>query len=120
MPSVFPFTRAAMALACTLVLTHSALAQTEPASRVANSSLNAPLFYQLLKGEMELRAGQAGEAFEDILDAARKTRDESLFRRATEIALQTRAGDSALVAVQAWRGAVPESQIGSASCRERV
>ena len=34
-----------------------------------------------------------------MLDAARRTKDEQLFRRATEIALQARAGDQALAAV---------------------
>ena len=64
-----------------------------PASAPLNSALDAPLFYQLLLGEMELREGQPGNAFEVILDAARRTRDEQLFRRAVDIALQSRAGD---------------------------
>jgi len=76
---------------------------------VANSSLDAPLFYQLLIGEIELSAGQAGNAYQIVLDAARRTRDELLFRRATEIALQARAGDQALAATRAWRTARPES-----------
>lgn len=76
---------------------------------VANSGLTAPLFYQLLIGEIELREGAAGAAYEVVLDAARKTRDEQLYRRATDIALQARAGDQALAAVQAWRAALPES-----------
>ena len=40
-----------------------------------------------------------------MLDAARRTSDEQLFRRATDIALQARAGDQALAAVRAWREA---------------
>jgi tetratricopeptide (TPR) repeat protein len=74
-----------------------------------NSNLDAPLFYQLLIGELELRGGEAGNAFEVLLDAARRTRDEELFRRAVDIALQARAGEQALVATQAWRSARPES-----------
>jgi tetratricopeptide (TPR) repeat protein len=76
---------------------------------VVNSSLTAPLFYQLLIGEIELREGAAGTAYEVVLDAARKTGEEQLFRRATDIALQARAGDQALTAVQAWRAALPGS-----------
>ena len=76
---------------------------------VENSSLDAPLFYQLLLGEIELREGQAGTAYQLMIDAARRTKDEQLFRRATEIALQARAGEQALSATQAWRVAVPES-----------
>jgi len=110
--SLFP--RAAVALACALALMHGAHAQTdlakaESAAPVENSSLDAPLFYQLIIGEMELRSGEAGTAYQVLLDAARKTRDESLFRRATEVALQERAGDQALAATQAWRSALPES-----------
>lgn len=79
----------------------------EPA--VVNSALDAALFYQLLVAEMELRAGAAGTAYELLLDAGRKTRDERLFQRATDIALQARAGEQALAAAQAWRTAVPGS-----------
>ncbi|HET7794826.1 MAG TPA: tetratricopeptide repeat protein [Rhizobacter sp.] len=110
MRSLFPFSRAAIAVACALVLTHGGvLAQDEPPVQVANSKLDAPLFYQVLIGEMELRSGQPGMAYQVLLDAARKTRDEALFRRATEVALQQRAGEQALAATQAWRTALPES-----------
>jgi tetratricopeptide (TPR) repeat protein len=78
-------------------------------STVSNSGLDAPLFYQLLVGEMELRSGEAGAAYQVMLDAARRTKDEQLFKRSTEIALQARAGDQALAAVTAWRDAVPAS-----------
>jgi tetratricopeptide (TPR) repeat protein len=73
------------------------------------SALDALMFYQLLIGEMELRSGQAGVAFEVLLDAARRSRDEQLFRRAVDVALQGRVGDQALVATKAWRAALPES-----------
>ena len=103
------FPRAAAALACALVLTHGAHAQAASAPAATNSALDAQLFYQLLLGEMELRSGQAGTAFQVLLDAGRKTRDETLFRRATEVALQQRAGEQALQATQAWRTALPDS-----------
>jgi tetratricopeptide (TPR) repeat protein len=67
------------------------------------------LFYQLLIGEMALGSGDAGSAYELILDAARRTRDEGLFRRAVDIALRGRAGDQALAASRAWRLATPDS-----------
>ena len=67
------------------------------------------LLYQLLIGEMSLSAGNAGTAYDWILDAARRTRDEALFRRAVDIALQARAGEQALAATRAWRLARPES-----------
>lgn len=77
--------------------------------KVENSELNAALFNQLLIGEIELREGDLGAAYQLLLDAARRTGDEQLFRRATDIALQGRAGDEALVAVKAWRQAIPTS-----------
>ena len=100
-----------------VLLCHAASAQpaapaapaTQAQPPVANSGIDAPLFYQLLIGEIELSAGQAGNAYQIMLDAARRTRSEQLFRRATEIALQARAGDQALAATRAWRTALPES-----------
>lgn len=83
-------------------------AATEPPP--VNSDLTAPLFYQLLIGEIELQEGAAGSAYEVILDAARKTKSEQLYRRATDIALQARAGNQALTAVQAWRADWPKSR----------
>src|SRR4029079_659136 len=82
----------------------------EPAApKFENSALDAPLFYQLLLSEIELRNGQAGTAYQLMLDAARRGKDEQLFRRATEMAVQARAGDQALSAVLAWRQALPQS-----------
>ena len=80
-----------------------------PSGKIENSALDATLFYQLLLGEIELREGQAGTAYQLMLDAAKRSKDEQLFRRATEIALQARAGDQALSATLAWRQALPES-----------
>jgi len=87
-----------VALAFAAVPARAAAAAAEP---IENSSLDAPLFYQLLLGEIELREGQAGTAYQLMIDAARRTKDEQLFRRATEIALQARAGDQALSATLA-------------------
>lgn len=79
------------------------------AEPVVNSQLNAPLFYQLLLGEMQVNAGEPGAGYSLILDAARKQRDDQLYRRAVEVALQARSGDAALTAAQAWAQALPES-----------
>ncbi|MGK2899543.1 MAG: tetratricopeptide repeat protein [Burkholderiaceae bacterium] len=99
------------ALLVSLLLASTAWAQdARPESeKIQNSALNGPLFQQLLIGEIELREGDLGTAYQLILDAARRTKDEQLFRRATEIALQGRAGDEAMVAVKAWRLAIPDS-----------
>ena len=83
-----------------------------------NSTLDAPLFYQLLIGEIELSAGQAGMPTRSCSTprGARATRQ--LFRRATDIALQARAGEQALAATRAWRQAAPASiDARRCSCR---
>jgi tetratricopeptide (TPR) repeat protein len=106
---------AALVLLCHAVSAQPTAPTAPPASDaqanlpVLNSNIDAPLFYQLLIGEIELSAGQAGNAYQIMLDAARRTRDEQLFRRSTEIALQARAGEQALAATRAWRTARPES-----------
>lgn len=102
--------RAALAatMFCCVTAQQTAWAQApEPAP---NSPLDAQLFYQLLIGELELRQGQPGNAFEIILDAAQRTRSDQLYRRAVDIALHARSGDQALLAVRRWREAVSESQ----------
>jgi tetratricopeptide (TPR) repeat protein len=73
------------------------------------SAMDGQLFLQLLIAELELRRGEAGIAYQLILDAARRTGDETLFRRSVEIALHGRAGEQALIAARAWREAAPRS-----------
>ena len=113
-------TRATLASLVSLLLASGAVAQgasppapeapaAEVGPRVENSAMNGPLFQQLLLGEIEVRGGDLSAGYQLMLDAARRTRNEQLFRRATDIALQGRAGDEALVAVKAWRLAIPES-----------
>lgn len=79
------------------------------ASAPVSSALDQRLLYQLLVGEMALNSGDAGSAYELLLDAARRSRDEGLFRRAVDIALQSRAGEQALAATGAWRLSSPAS-----------
>jgi tetratricopeptide (TPR) repeat protein len=74
-----------------------------------NSAMDERLLYELLVGEMALTSGDTGSAYELILDAARRTHDDALFRRAVDIALQARAGEQALAATRAWRTASPKS-----------
>lgn len=84
-------------------------AATASAEPWTNSAMDAPLFYQLLIGELELQSGQAGVAFQVLLDAARRTGDEELFKRVVNIALQARAGDQALMAARSWAETAPTS-----------
>ena len=74
------------------------------------SALDAPLFYEILLGELNARDREPGAAFSLLFDAARKTKDSAVFRRAVQIALQARSGESALRAAKAWSQAIPESR----------
>ena len=88
-----------------------ALAQTpapaSPPEVPSSSSLDAMLFYQLLLGELNVRGGDPGAGYSLILDAARRQKDPALYRRAVEVALQGRSGESALAAARAWSQALP-------------
>lgn len=74
------------------------------------SALSAELLYQLLVGEITAQEGEPAAGYTLMLDAARKTGDPLLYERATEMALQARAGDAALQAATAWRQAHPQSR----------
>lgn len=99
---------AALAVGCVFAQPSAPLAVTE-GPPVNNSQLDAPLFLQLLIGEMEMSAGRAGQAYGWMLDAAHRSGDDGLFQRVVEIALQARAVDQALAATRAWRQAKPKS-----------
>lgn len=104
-------------LALSLLLSGS-MAWAQPAAPAAatpdeaapqRSAMDAQLFYQVLMGEMQVRQGDPGAAYSILLDAARRTRDDQLFQRASDIALQARAGEQALAAALAWRAARPNT-----------
>lgn len=113
MPLLCPPRRAlrllAWAAACALSMQAATAQDTVAPPPVNNSAMDKRLFYQLLISEVQLASGDAGTAYELTLDAARTQHNEQLFRRATDIALQARAGDQALQAARAWRSAFPKS-----------
>ncbi|MFM6986370.1 MAG: tetratricopeptide repeat protein, partial [Hydrogenophaga sp.] len=83
--------------------------RARPACRTP-PALTAELFYELLLAELTASGNDPGTAFSLLMDAARKTNDAALYQRAVEIALQARAGDSALQAARAWKQALPQSR----------
>jgi tetratricopeptide (TPR) repeat protein len=87
----------------------SAQGRAEQAAPVT-SALDGQLFYDILLGELSVQADDPGTGFALMLDAARKAQDEALYRRAVQIALQTRSGKSALMAAKAWREDLPQSE----------
>jgi predicted Zn-dependent protease len=85
-------------------------ASASPTHPIAQASaMDGRTFYEVLLGEMEWRAGRSGSAYELIFESAQRNKDETLFRRSAEIAIQARAGEQALDAVEAWRQAQPDS-----------
>ncbi|MEX8493969.1 tetratricopeptide repeat protein [Sphaerotilus sp.] len=84
---------------------------TPPATEaVSRSAMDGVMFYQLLVSELELRQGDAGLAFQVMLEAAKRGREEALFRRAVDIAIGARAGEQAVEALKAWRLNLPKSR----------
>jgi tetratricopeptide (TPR) repeat protein len=81
----------------------------EPGPVVENSYLDGPLLYQLLLAEFALRESQPGDAVELMLEAARRNKDDALYRRALQIAVEAGAGDKALTITRSWRQAMPKS-----------
>ncbi|WP_367848736.1 tetratricopeptide repeat protein [Rhodoferax sp. WC2427] len=74
------------------------------------SALDGELFYIVLLGELNAAGGEPGIAYQLYLEGARKANDPSLYRRAVEIALQSRSGDAALQAARVWSKAEPASR----------
>ncbi len=116
-----------MALACAIAAGMApALAQTPPQATIpappaemevpddnssdAAAALNAELFYELLLSEMTTSQGDPGTGYALMLDAARRSGDTRLYRRATEIALESRSAEYALIAARAWQQAQPQSR----------
>ena len=81
----------------------------DPGPVVENSYLDGRLLFQLLQAEFALREGEAGEAVELMLQAARINKDDALFRRALQIAVEAGSGDKALSITRSWRQAMPKS-----------
>ncbi|ADX47421.1 Tetratricopeptide repeat-containing protein [Paracidovorax avenae ATCC 19860] len=76
----------------------------------ARAALDAELFYDILVGELSTSQGDPGTGYALMLEAARRSGDAQLYRRATEIALQSRSGEYALAAARAWKEAQPQSR----------
>ena len=103
-----------MGLAGTLAVAQTVLkpaiaGAAEVAEPIVNSTMNAEIFYKILLGELNLLDDEPRIAFSLLLDTARKTKDDGLFERAVNIALQSRSGDSALSAARAWLLTTPTS-----------
>lgn len=80
-----------------------------PVDGIPQVKVTGALLFQLMSAEVALQRGEAGAAFATYLSVARQTRDPRLARRATEIALGSRATNEALTSAQLWRELAPDS-----------
>ena len=80
-----------------------------PKPAVQNSYLDGPLLYQLLLAEFAHNANQPADAIELMVEAARRNKDDQLFRRAIEMAAEAGATDKALSITKAWHQSIPKS-----------
>lgn len=87
-----------------------AAATSTTALAPAQSAMNGELFYIVLLGELNAAGGEPGIAYQLYLEGARKADAPSLYRRAVEIALQSRSGEAALQAARVWSKAEPASR----------
>lgn len=89
----------------------AAVAAASPGQAAAppQSRLDASLMYELLLGEFSFNEGESAHASAYMLDAARRTGEPALYKRAVDMAIQSRSGPAALEAVRAWRQALPDS-----------
>lgn len=96
------------------VLPAQAQSPTRPLTLQADTrdsfEITAELFYLLLIAEIQAAQNDPGSGFSIMLDAAKRTQHPELFRRAVDMALQSRAGNAALAATQDWAKVHPESQ----------
>lgn len=102
-----------LTLACMAFAAPAQTTQPAPADASrpppAQSALTAPLMYELLVSEMLFGDGDAPDSVSLMLNAARRTSDEALYKRATEMAIQSRSGPAAIETTRAWRQAFPKS-----------
>lgn len=83
---------------------------SDDSSLSSNPLLDAELFYEIFLGEISARAGDPGAAYALMLEAARRSGDGQLYKRAADIALQSRSGEYALAAAKAWKDIAPDSR----------
>ena len=75
----------------------------------SNPALDAELFYEIFLGELSTKSGDPGAGYALMLEAARRSADGQLYRRAADIALQSRSGEAALAAGESVPALPPEA-----------
>jgi len=114
---VDPLYVARAALACVAVFALGVPAQASPPeaqdaqeAHASRAALSAELFYEMLLAELTAVEGAWDEAQALMMEAARTSSSEQLYRRGVEMALQSRSAAQALANAQAWLAAWPASR----------
>jgi len=96
----------ALAVAAALLVWQgqSAFAQSVTPGKTVSS---AEVMYLVLVGEMQLVAKEPGVAYSLLMEAARKSADQDIYRRAVNVALESRSGEAVKEAARAWANAFP-------------
>jgi len=77
---------------------------------LGSGGLTADIMYRLLLGDVALQRGEPALAARAYLEAARETRDASLARRATEVAVGARARLLSVESAKLWSEIDPSAQ----------
>ncbi len=81
-----------------------------PSQEINNSKLSSEWMLMIVLAEMKAGQGDSVGAYSLMLEAARKSGDEQIYKRAVEIATSARSGPPALNAAKAWKQAHPKSR----------
>jgi tetratricopeptide (TPR) repeat protein len=81
-----------------------------PNDSAPDAGLSPELMYRLLLGDVALQRGEPALAARAYLEAARETRDPTLARRATEIAVGARARSLSIESARLWSEIDPSAQ----------
>jgi len=92
-----------------LLTANAGCAATPQAKSQSQPAETAQAFYQGLLAELSSQAEDFVQAHALMLNLARITDDPQAYERATEFALRSRDGDTALLTARAWLKAVPGS-----------
>ena len=104
------FTASATAGTRPIAATHKTPRPSTAQEESRTAAEDAEIFYEILLGEITTRSGDPSSGYALMLEAARTSNDENIYKRAADIALQARSGEAALAAANAWKDAWPQSR----------
>ncbi len=101
---------AATSTSTALAVLATSAVETSGADQLPAVPLTKELLFKILSSEIMFQRGNRQSAYVTLLGAAKQTRDPRLARRATEMVLNTKKTNEALVATRLWHQLAPESE----------